>query len=121
MRRLGGIWGDVVSFENLLLAYRKARRGKGRSPDVARFALDLEKELLRLQRELEDGTYWPGAYRLFRIYERKPRTIAAAPFRDRVVHHAVMNLIEPPLDRTFIHDSYACRRGKGVHAAVDRS
>jgi RNA-directed DNA polymerase len=88
---------------------------------VARFALDLEKELLRMQRELEDGTYWPGAYRLFRIYARKPRTIAAAPFRDRVVHHAVMNLIEPPLDRTFIHDSYACRRGKGVHAAVDRS
>lgn len=65
-------------------------------------------------------TYWPGAYRLFQIYERKPRTIAAAPFRDRVVHHAVMNRIEPPLDRTFIHDSYVCRRGKGVHAAVDR-
>jgi hypothetical protein len=120
MKRLGGIWPQVVSFENLLLAYRKARRGKGRSPDVARFALDLEKELLRLRRELEDGTYWPGAYRLFEIYERKPRTIVAAPFRDRVVHHAVMNLIEPPLDRTFIHDSYACRRGKGVHAAVDR-
>jgi hypothetical protein len=87
---------------------------------VAWFALDLEKELLELQRELRDGTYWPGAYRLFQIYERKPRTIAAAPFRDRVVHHAVMNRIEPPLDRTFIHDSYACRRGKGVHAAVDR-
>lgn len=104
----------------LLLACRKARRGKGRSPGVAWFALDLEKELLEFQRELRDGTYWPGAYRLFQIYERKPRTIAAAPFRDRVVHHAVMNRIEPPLDRTFIHDSYACRRGKGVHAAVDR-
>jgi RNA-directed DNA polymerase len=87
---------------------------------VARFALDLEKELFRLQRELRDDRYQPGAYRLFRIYERKPRIIAAAPFRDRVVHHAVMNLIEPPLDRTFIHDAYACRRGKGVHAAVDR-
>lgn len=120
MKRLGGIWPRVVSFENLLLGYRKARRGKGRSPDVAHFALDLEKELPRLRRELEDGSYWPGVYRLFQIYERKPRTIAAAPFRDRVVHHAVMNLIEPTLDRTFIHDSYACRRGKGVHAAVDR-
>jgi retron-type reverse transcriptase len=120
MKRLGGIWPQVVSFENLLLAYRKARRGKGRSPDVARFALDLEKELLSLQRELREETYQPGAYRLFPIYERKPRLIAAAPFRDRVVHHALMNLIEPPLDRTFINDSYACRRGKGVHAAVDR-
>jgi RNA-directed DNA polymerase len=120
MKRLGGIWPAVVSFENLLLAYRKARRGKAANSAVARFALDLEKELLRLQRELQEGSYRPGAYRLFRIYERKPRTIAAAPFRDRVVHHAVMNFMEPTLDRTFIHDSYACRRGKGVHAAVDR-
>ena len=120
MKRLGGIWPRVVSFDNLLLANRKARRGKGGSLDVALFALNREKELFRLQRELQDGSYWPGAYRLFRIYERKPRIIAAAPFRDRVVHHAVMNLIEPALDRTFIHDSYACRQGKGVHAAVDR-
>jgi retron-type reverse transcriptase len=110
----------VVSFDNLLLAYRKARRGKGSRPDVALFALNLERELLGLQRELQDDSYRPGAYRLFEIYERKPRLIAAAPFRDRVVHHALMNLIEPPLDRTFIHDSYACRHGKGVHAAVDR-
>ena len=65
-------------------------------------------------------TYRPGAYRLFTIYERKPRLIAAAPFPDRVVHHAVMNVIEPPLDRRFIIDSYACRKGKGVHLAVDR-
>jgi hypothetical protein len=87
---------------------------------VAEFGLNLEAELLTLQRELKAGEYRPGAYRLFIIHERKPRTIAAAPFRDRVVHHAVMNLIEPPLDRTFIEDCYACRRGKGVHAAVDR-
>ncbi len=120
MRRLGGIWPQVVSFNNLLLAYRKARRGKGSKPDVVRFALNLETELFQLQRELKNDDYCPGAYRLFRIYERKPRIIAAAPFRDRVVHHAVMNQVEPALDRTFIHDSYACRRGKGVHAAVDR-
>jgi RNA-directed DNA polymerase len=120
MKRLGGIWPQVVSFENLLLAYRKARRGKSRKPDVARFELNLEKELLRLQRELRTGDYRPGTYRLFLVYERKPRVIAAASFRDRVVHHAVMNCVEPALDRSFIHDSYACRRGKGVHAAVDR-
>ena len=120
MRRLGGIWNQVVSFENLLLAYRKARRGKRGRPEVARFGLDLEGELLSLQRELLTGDYHPGPYRLFTLYERKPRLIAAAPFRDRVVHHAVMNVIEPPLDRTFIHDSYACRVGKGVHAAVAR-
>jgi hypothetical protein len=120
MKRLGGIWDQVVSFDNLLLAYRKARRGKGKKPGVARFTLNLETELFRLQSELQDDYYWPGGYRLFRIYERKPRIIAAAPFRDRVVHHALMNLIEPALDRTFIHDSYACRHGKGVHAAIAR-
>ena len=120
MRRRGNLWQRVVAFENLLLAFRKARRGKGRSPEVAEFGFNLEPELLCLQRELEAGDYWPGKYRLFTIYERKPRLIAAAPFRDRVVHHAVMNVLESPLDRTFIHDSYACRKGKGVHAAVDR-
>jgi RNA-directed DNA polymerase len=120
MKRLGGIWPKLVSFENLLLAYRKARRGKRTRPGVAEFGLDLEHELIALQRELQNGSYQAGDYRLFMIYERKPRVIAAAPFRDRVVHHAVMNLIEPPLDRTFISDSYACRHAKGVHAAVDR-
>lgn len=120
MKRLGGVWESVVGFDNLYLAYRKARRGKGASPDVARFGLNLERELLALQRDLVSGAYRPGPYRLFTIYERKPRQIAAAPFRDRVVHHAVMNLVEPPLDRTFVYDSYACRKDKGVHKAVDR-
>jgi RNA-directed DNA polymerase len=119
MKRLGGIWPKLVSFENLLLAYRKARRGKRSRPGVAEYGLNLERQLIALQRVLENGEYQPGAYRLFTIYDRKPRVIAAAPFRDRVVHHAV-NLIEARLDRTFIADSYACRRGKGVHAAVDR-
>jgi retron-type reverse transcriptase len=120
MKRLGGVWSKVVSFENLLTAYRKARRGKAQRLEVARFGLALERELLALQRELQTAEYRPGPYHLFTIYERKPRVIAAAPFRDRVVHHAVMNVIEPLLDRTFIHDSYACRIGKGTHAAVDR-
>ncbi len=99
MKRLGGLWPQIVSFENLLLAYRKARKGKRRSSAVAEFAFDLESNLLGLQQELRAGTYNPGEYRLFTIYERKPRLIAAAPFRDRVVHHAVLNLIEPPIDR----------------------
>ncbi|MEI2806934.1 MAG: reverse transcriptase/maturase family protein [Albidovulum sp.] len=120
MKRLRDLWPQLISFDNLWRAWRQARRGKSRSPGAVAFELDLERELLALQRELADGRYRPGAYRLFTLYERKPRLIAAAPFRDRVVHHAVMNVIEPPLDRTFIFDSYACRRGKGTHAAVDR-
>jgi len=120
MKRLGGIWSQLVSFENLLQGFRLARLGKRSRPGVAEFGLNLEPELLRLQRELQAGSYWPGEYRLFTIYERKPRIIAAAPFRDRVVHHALMHVIDPPLDRAFIVDSYACRCGKGVHKAVDR-
>lgn len=120
MKRLGGVWSRVVAFDNLWMAWRKARKGKRNRAPVLHFALDLEEHLLRLQAELVAGTYRPGTYRQFTLYERKPRVISAAPFRDRVVHHAVMNVIETPLDRRFISHSYACRVGKGTHAAVDR-
>lgn len=114
------LWDDITAFDNLWLAWRKARRGKRSREAVALYALNLEKELLTLQADLRNQTYVPGEYRLFTIYERKPRQISAAPFRDRVVHHALMNVIEPLLDKRFIFDSYACRAGKGVHHAVER-
>ena len=113
------LWNKIVAWENLYLAWKKARRGKGNRQEVADFALNLELELLQLQKELINGHYQPGAYRQFTIYERKPRIIAAAPFRDRVVHHAAMNVIEPLIDKEFIRNSYACRKNKGVHKAVD--
>ncbi|MCB1808134.1 MAG: RNA-dependent DNA polymerase, partial [Candidatus Competibacteraceae bacterium] len=120
MKRLGNLWPQVIAFDNLYRAWRKARKGKSRSTAVVDFELGLEHHLLALQGELLNGIYQPGNYRLFTIYERKARVIAAAPFRDRVVHHALMNIIEPLLDRRFIFDCYACRAGKGTHAAVDR-
>jgi RNA-directed DNA polymerase len=120
MKRLGNLWPRLVGIENLWLAWRNARRGKSRSRGAVLFELDLEQNLIGLQRDLETGVWTPGPYRLFTIYEHKARLIAAAPFRDRVVHHAVMGVIEPPLDARFIEDSYACRRGKGTHRAVTR-
>lgn len=120
MKRVGGLWPEITNWDNLLLSYRKARRGKRHRPDVAEFELSREAKLLELQQQLLNGAYLPGHYRLFTIYERKPRLIAAAPFADRVIHHALMNVVEPVLDRRFIFDSYACRKGKGVHAAVNR-
>ncbi len=120
MKRLGRVWPELISFDNLYSAYLKARKGKQSVSSVAKFTLNLESELLSLQQELREFRYRPGRYRLFTIYERKKRQIAAAPFRDRVVHHAVINLIEPTIDRRFIFDSYACRHDKGVHAAVNR-
>ena len=109
-----------MSLDNLYTAYCKARKGKRRRPDVAQFSLGLEQNLSVLQQELITGTYSPGAYRQFTVYERKPRLISVAPFRDRVVHHAVMHVLEPLLDQRFIPDTYACRKNKGVHRAVDR-
>jgi len=120
MKRLGGIWNQLISFDNLYAAYLKARKGKAQSKEVADFSLNLERRLLRLQWQLQQGTYQPGDYQFFTLYERKPRLIAAAPFVDRVVHHALLNVIEPVIDKQFIYDSYACRKYKGVHAAVDR-
>lgn len=119
MKRLGGVWEQLVSFDNLHAAYRKARRGKRDRPAVRAFEWRLEAELLALQSALRSGRYRPGAYHIFTLYERKPRLIAAAPFRDRVVHHALLRVIEPSIDRRMITHSFACRRSKGVHAAVD--
>ncbi|NCC94884.1 MAG: RNA-dependent DNA polymerase, partial [Opitutae bacterium] len=85
------------------------------------FSLHLEREVLRLHRDLVEGRYRHGRYTLFEVQDPKPRAIAAASFKDRVVHHAAHDVIEPALDRMFIHDSYACRRGKGTQAALDRA
>jgi len=114
------LWPALVSFDNLFRAYTKAVRGKRLRPDVAAFSYDLEVNLLSLLGDLVSGSYSPGTYRRFAVYDPKPRIISAAPFRDRVVHHAICNILEPIFEATFIHDSYACRVGKGTHAAVDR-
>ncbi len=111
----------ITDFENLRLAFKNAARGKRSSPNVAAFEFDLERNLLDLKTELEAHTYAPGAYTNFRIYDPKPRLISAAPFRDRVVHHALCNIIQPLFERRFIFDSYANRKGKGTHAALDRA
>ncbi len=120
MKRFGNLWSEVVSWPNLLLAARKAARGKRHRDVVQRFDFDQERHLLRLRRELSDGSYLPGAFTTHWISRPKARLISAAPYRDRVVHHAVMNVLEPILDRHFHPDSYACRKGKGTHAASRR-
>lgn len=115
------MYQELCSWENLLLAYRKASKGKRGNPNVAAFEFRLEDNLLQLQRELQDQTYIPGAYHSFYIHDPKKRLISAAPFRDRVAHHALCNLIEPLFERSFISDSYANRIGKGTHRALDRA
>lgn len=119
-RTYSHLYSQVCDIDNLYLAYRQARRGKrGRVP-AASFEFNLEENILQLRDELLARTYTPGAYVSFTIHEPKRRLISAAPFRDRVVHHAVCNVIEPIFERRFIADSYANRVGKGTHKALDR-
>ena len=110
----------ISSWENLLQAYRKAALGKRGRQSTARFEHQLADHLLDLQNDLRTHCYRPGSYINFYIHEPKQRLISAAPFRDRVVHHALCNVIEPRFERRFIYDSYANRIGKGTHRAVDR-
>lgn len=113
-------FSQIIAWENLLRAYQKAARGKRGRESAARFEHQLADQLLELQDELQSHRYRPGPYRSFPIHEPKRRLISAAPFRDRVVHHALCNIIEPWFERRFIADSYANRIGKGTHRAVDR-
>ncbi len=120
MKSYKRLYPDIYAFPQLLKAAEKARKGKRQKDYVARFHFQLEEELLRLESELRNYTYTPGPYKEFFIVEPKVRLISAAPYRDRVVHHALIQTIEPLFERTFIPDTYACRVGKGTHRAVDR-
>jgi RNA-directed DNA polymerase len=114
------LYPQIIHPLNLWAAYKKAARGKRYQPAAAGFEYDLEANLIELEQELKGGTYQPGAYTNFYIQSPKRRLISAAPFRDRVVQHALMNVIEPLFERQFIFDSYANRKAKGTHLALDR-
>ena len=121
MKRAGHLFEKVADFEALCQAARRAARGKGETRSAASFLFHLETEALKLQRELLEGSYRPRAYRTFFVSDPKPRTISAANFRDRVAHHALCAALEPLFERAAIRDSYACRPGKGTHAALARA
>ena len=114
------LFGGIASFPALIAAATKAAKGKRAKPGVAAFLANLETEALRLERQLLSGAYRPGRYKRIEMFDPKHRTVSAAPFRDRVVHHAFCAVCEPLFERGFIHDSYANRAGKGSHRAVAR-
>jgi RNA-directed DNA polymerase len=118
MKRIGKLYPTFCSFGNLLDAYHKTRRGCRKNAERADFYINMEKELLLLAEELKAECWQPQPYRCFDIYDPKHRTIAVSAFRDRVVHHALVNILEPIYERCFIQHSYATRKDKGVHAAV---
>lgn len=120
MKTYKNIYPNICTYENLYHSWRKASKRKRKVPEVAEFEYFLTDNLLQLEQELRGQTYRPGQYRHFYITEPKLRRISAAPFRDRVVHHALVRQIEPIFEARFSRDSYACRKGKGTHAALNR-
>ena len=117
-RRHDDLFARIASFNALRTAARKAIKGKRKKPGAARFMANFEREVLRLERELRDGSYRPGGYVEILVHEPKQRLVSAAPFRDRVVHHALCTVVCPLVEPGFIANTFANRTGKGTHAAV---
>jgi RNA-directed DNA polymerase len=111
---------QLCNWLNIQWAYQSASRGKRGREATAAFEMMLADNLLELENELRGKTYQPGKYTSFYIHEPKKRLISAAPFRDRVVHHALCNITVPYFERIFLPDSYANQKGKGTHRALDR-
>ena len=120
MKRHGKLFAEFCSFKNLLAASQAAQRAKRYAVSTSRFNFQLEQNLLRLRAALLDGTYRCGPYTNFYIYEPKQRFISAAPYVDRVVHHALCQIIGPIFEKTFVFDLYSNRASKGTHKAVDQ-
>lgn len=121
MKRHGNLYKEIIRLENLQVAYEKARRGKTWQDKVKVIEKDRDRYIANLHEALERGEYKTSKYRLKTIYEPKQRVIYILPFYpDRIVQHAVMNILAPIWDKLFVSDSYACRDGKGQHAGSKR-
>src|SRR3989344_4564521 len=110
----------ICSSDNLYLAFKKAREDKTCLPYVVKFEENLDENLMKLHKELLSLSYKPQDLKRFIVRDPKTRTIHSSVFRDRVVYHAIVNILEPIFDPTFIYDSHASRKGKGTHKAVER-
>ncbi|MBI2547277.1 MAG: hypothetical protein HYW23_02415 [Candidatus Aenigmarchaeota archaeon] len=120
MKTYNNLFDKLCSFENLRLAFKKAKKGKSKKWYVQEFESNLDDELTKLKQELKTQTYKPRTLKRFIVRDPKTRVIHASAFRDRVIHHAICNLIEPIFEKIFIHDTYANRKNKGVHAGLKR-
>jgi len=119
-RRHDHLFDHIAAFSPLISAARIAIKGKRKKPGAARFMANLERECLVLERSLLSQQWRPSGFVAFRIKDPKPRLISAAPFRDRVVHHALCRIIQPIFECGFIDDTYANRKGRGTHRALAR-
>lgn len=120
MKTYRKLYKKLCTLENLSLAFRKAKKGKSKKPYVVEFENNLQENLLQLQKELVEKTYLPNPIVTVIIRDPKTRKIGKASFRDRVIHHALINIVGPIFEPIFICDNYASRKKKGHHKALDR-
>jgi retron-type reverse transcriptase len=120
MKTYKNLYAQVCSLDNLVLAWKKARKGKTRRDYVIGFEKNLDGNLLKLHKELKNQAYRPKPLQCFILHDPKTRKISKSDFRDRIVHHALCNIIESIFERTFIYDSCANRKGKGTLFAISR-
>ncbi|RLC65118.1 MAG: RNA-dependent DNA polymerase [Chloroflexi bacterium] len=122
MRRHGRLWERIFDIDNIYYAYKLARKGKSWQDTIKRFDRNFDENLFAIQNLLISKTFTTSKYKEKIIYEPKKRVIYKLPFNpDRIVQHALMNVVEPIWDAMFIHDSYACRKNKGIHAGSRRT
>ena len=118
MKRANFLFEQICDYQNIRLAFLKTLRGKRSASEVILFCQNICANLNRIQQRLRQADIQWGGYKQFTISDPKERVISAAPIEDRVMHHAIMNILEPFFERQLIYHSYACRKGKGMHAAV---
>ena len=118
-RRHDQLFARIANFQALHAAARRAIKGKRKKPGAASFFANMERELLALERQLHEGKYRPGRYVAFEVNDPKRRIVSAAPFRDRVVHHALCAVVEPIFEAGFIDHTFANRIDKGTHRAIE--
>ena len=120
MKTVKGLHEKMHTFDNANISFHKAAENKRFNEEVLAFSMSKEDELLRACEEVETLTYSQGPYTVFKVWEPKERLIMALPFYDRVVQHMIVNAIGPVFEQRFYCHSYACREGKGMHAASDQ-
>lgn len=119
MKRAKSLFKQIVDYENIRLAWLKARKGKSSKPVVRNFSKNVNSNLLKVQNNLKANPPVLSSYTQFTIFDPKERVISVVPFVDRVMHHAIMNVLEGVFERQFIFHTYACRKEKGSHKAVE--
>src|SRR3989338_6166621 len=111
--KTNNLYPEIYNLSNLILAWRKARKGKTKKDYVKEFEKDTLENLLKLQDELKNQTYFPKPLKIFILRDPKTRKISKSAFRDRIVHHSLIRILEPIFNKIFIYDSCANRKGKG--------